>query len=102
MNSDKILNLIEEYATYTFPVAYKVLDRFILLIGVEVTERVKNLIIKATDWEYEDDLWEGGFKEERKFQLKDMRKKIKIFTCKSNPIEEDLVFRPDLVRFYKT
>lgn len=78
-NFDRIIEKIDEYANLRnkFPIAYKVLGRFVLLTGIDISEEIRDLIIKATNWSYEKDIWIG--KEniaESKRNLKELRDKI--------------------------
>jgi len=88
-NLDKIMKIIK--SRHNSRIAYQVVGRFVLLLGIDIPIETKNFIIHAADWRYEEDLWSVNFLEERKFYLKDFRKKI--LTYRSgvpNPLIEDL------------
>ena len=101
-NFKKIVKEIEIHAGFKFHIAYQVLGRFILLLGAKITEELRDLIIEATDWSREEDLWDAELEHERKFRLNDLKEKIERYSPgKCDPIEEDLVLYPELIRFHR-
>ncbi len=89
-NLDKVMEVVREYTKYKFHVAFKVLGRFVLLFGVAIPDKIRSLIVEATDWYYEDVDWNDQDEEKRRDILRDLREKIENYTPGiPNPINED-------------